>query len=92
MWRVGEAKKAAGTVKSLWKKGGFGNGCKEDALWRYSGSKQQCIEPKGWDLREAVGCVEMRCLRSKCGLTLWDRVGKEEVRRQAQILVYPEVD
>ena len=40
-------------------------------------------------LREAemrkLDVFEMRCLRSMCGLTLWNRVRNEEVRRRAQV-------
>ena len=36
-------------------------------------------------IEEEVDVFEMGYLRSTCGLTLWNRVGNEEVRRRAQV-------
>ena len=42
-----------------------------------------------WGLREAerkkLDVFDMGCLRIICGLTLWNRVRIEEVRRRAQV-------
>ena len=42
-----------------------------------------------WGLREEerrkLDVFEMGCLRSICGVTLWDRVRNEEVRRRTQV-------
>ena len=88
LWRVGEARKAAGTVKSLWKNGGLGMGAKK-MLYEGIVVPTAMYGAEVWGLKEAerrkLDVFEMRCLRSMCGLTLWDRVRNEEVRRRAQV-------
>ena len=85
-FRVGEAKRVAGTVRKLWKNGSLG----VEANMLYEG----VVVPTAlygaeiWGLRETeeeVGCFEMGCLRSMRGLTLWNRVRNEEVRKRVQV-------
>ena len=87
-WRVGEARKAAGTVKNLWKNVGLGMNAKR-MLYEGIVVPTALYGAETWGLREAerrkLNVLEMGCLRSMCGLTLWNRVRNEEVRRRVQV-------
>ena len=87
-WRVGEARKAAGTLKKLWKNGGLGMGGKK-MLYEGIVVPTALYGAETWGLREAerrkLNVFEMGCLRSMCGVTLWDRVRNEEVRRRVHV-------
>ena len=87
-WRVGEARKAAGTVKKLWKNGGLGMGAKK-MLYEGIVVPTALYGSETWGLKEVerkkLNVFEMGCLRSMCGVTLWDRVRNEEVRRRVHV-------
>ena len=85
---VEKVRRAAGTVKKLLKNGGLGM---EAKVMLYEGvvvpTALYGAEP--WGLREAerrkLDIFDMGYLRSMCGLSLWNGVRNEEVRRRAQV-------
>lgn len=83
--RIGEAKKAWGALKDLWKKRYVS---REAKVGMYEG----IVEPsllygcEVWSLkvrdRKRIEAVEMECLRNICGVRRVDRVSNVEVRRR----------
>ena len=83
--RIGEARKACGALKDLWKKRHIS---REAKVGMYEG----IIEPsllygcEAWTLklheRKRIEAVEMNCLRNICGLRRIDRVPNVEIRRR----------
>ena len=85
-FRIGEAKRAAG-IRKLWKNGGMGVKAKK---MLYEGVDTALYGAETWGLREAerrrkLDIFEMGCLRSMCGLTLWNKVRNKKVRRGAHV-------
>ena len=71
-FRVGEARKAVGTVRKMWKNGGLGMEAKK-LLYEGIVVPTALYGAEAWGLREAerrkLDVFEMGCLRSMCGLT-----------------------
>jgi len=83
--RIGEARKASGALQKLWKNRRMSN---EAKVGMYEG----IVEPsllygcEAWVMnvheRRKVEAVEMRCLRSICGVRRIDRISNVDIRRR----------
>ena len=86
-FRVGETRRATGTVRKLWKN----EGLRVEAKMLHEGVAvpMALYGAETWGLREAerrkLDIFEIGCLRSIYGETLWNRVRHKEVRRRAQV-------
>ena len=86
--RVVEANKAMGGMKKIFKNREVGMGTKR-------GLYESIIVPTAlygaetWGLRaddkRRLDVLEMKCLRSMCGVTIWDRITNEEIRRRTGV-------
>ena len=87
--RVGEASKVIGGMNKLFKCREMGMRAKK-GIFEAVGATTALYAAEGWNMRKEDGnrldVMEMRCLRSMCGVTRWDRVRNEEVRRRTGVL------
>ena len=86
--RVNEGAKAGGAMKSVWKVRSVSMEVKramyESILVPTVLYGAECWTMKAED-RRRVNVLEMSCLRSMCGVTRWDRVRNEEIRRSVGV-------
>ena len=89
-YRVGEAGKVMGGMKKVWKNRDLGMGVKR-RLYESVVVPTALYAAETWGMktadRQRLDVLEMRCLRSMCGVTRWDRLRNEEVRRRTGVLL-----
>ena len=89
-YRVGEAGKVMGGMKKVWKNRDLGMSTKK-GLYESVIVPTALYAAETWGMKTAdkqrLDVLEMRCLRSMCGVTRWDRLRNEEVRRRTGVLL-----
>ena len=89
-FRVGEAGKAMGGMKKIWKNRDLGMGVKR-GLYESVIVPTALYAAETWGMKTAdkkrLDVMEMRALRSMCGVTRWDRLRNEEIRRRSGVLL-----
>ena len=89
-FRVGEAGKAMGGMKKIWKTRELGMEVKR-GLYESVIVPTALYAAETWGMKTAdkkrLDVMEMRCLRSMCGVTRWDRLRNEEIRRRSGVLL-----
>ena len=89
-YRVGEAGKVMGGMKKVWKNRDLGMRAKR-GLYESVIVPTALYAAETWGMKTAdkqrLDVLEMRCLRSMCGVTRWDRLRNEEVRRRTGVLL-----
>ena len=90
-FRVGEAGKAmGGMMKKIWKTRELGMEVKR-GLYESVIVPTALYAAETWGMKSAdkkrLDVMEMRCLRSMCGVTRWDRLRNEEIRRRSGVLL-----
>ena len=88
--RVGEAGKAMGGLRKLWKNREIGMGVKR-GLYESVVVPTVLYAAETWGMKaedkRRLDVMEMRCLRNMCGVTIWDRLRNEEIRRRTGVLL-----
>ena len=88
--RVVEAGKAMGGMKKIWKNRDLGMTVKR-GLYNSVIVPTALYAAETWAMRAAdkkrLDVMEMKCLRSMCGVTRWDRLRNEEIRRRSGVLL-----
>ena len=88
--RVGEAGKVMGGMKKVWKNRDLGIGVKR-GLYESVVVPTPLYAAETWGMktadRQRLDVQKMRCVRSMCGVTRWDRLRNEEVRRRTGVLL-----
>ena len=83
--RVTEGEKVSGVLKKMWKGGGMSRDAKRSM---YEGIVVPTLlyGSEVWaasaEDRRRMGVMEMKCMRAMCGVSIWDRIRNEEVRRR----------
>ena len=89
-FRVGEAGKAMGGLKKVWNNRELGMQVKR-GLYESVVVPTALYAAETWgmkaDDKKRLDVMEMRCLRSMCGVTRWDRIRNEEIRRRTGVLL-----
>lgn len=86
--RVKEAGKMLGGMKQVWKKREVGINVKKK-LYECCAVPTTVYGAETWSMKAGdkrkLNVFEMKCLRSMCGVTRWDRLRNEEVRRRTGV-------